>query len=285
MIVSVCIVTYNQVEFIANCIESVLNQKTDFDFEIIIGDDNSSDGTKKILKEFKQKHPNQINLILNEQNIGAWENFHSVHKSAIGKYVAHLDGDDYFLPGKLQAQVAYMEKNENCTISWHRMYSLKNNTLKPDKIDPIYFEKVSKEMLLSLITIGANSSKMYRNGSLSFSRPPFPVLDYYANYLQMGNGYASFIGEEIFGVYRLGEGMSTSMNTRKLICKTILHINNENPKYKKYINSAAFFLFIVELKNGRKFALNYLLVFIKSFHLLSLFQFIKNIKYYKYLKY
>lgn len=285
MEISVCIVTYNHEKYIENCIKSVLNQSTNFEFEVIIGDDYSQDGTRDIIERLKWDYPGKIKTIFHEKNLGPWGNFYETHNQAKGKYIAHLDGDDYFLPGKLQAQYNFMESNLECNISWHRMYSLKDGTLTSDKINANAFPRITQDLLLSLVTVGSNSSKMYRNGSLNFVQPSFPVLDYFANYKQIDNGYASFIGNEILGVYRLESGISKSNNTKKLICSTMIFIVRHDTDKKLYVNTAALYLFLVDIKNKRLFAFKYFIVFLKTFHFYSFLQLLKNINYYKKLKY
>ena len=93
--VSVCVVTYNQEKYITECLQSVVDQETDFDFEVLVGDDCSTDGTRRIVQEFAEKYPDIIKPILHSKNTGAFHNYVSVHNAAMGKYIAHLDGDDY----------------------------------------------------------------------------------------------------------------------------------------------------------------------------------------------
>ncbi len=118
--VSVCIITYNQENFIAQAVESVLMQETDFDCEIIIGDDHSTDRTREILIELQKSHPDRINLILQPANIGGILNLISVFNCARGEYVAFLEGDDYWTsPHKLQRQVVYMDAHPDCYLCFH----------------------------------------------------------------------------------------------------------------------------------------------------------------------
>ncbi|MGB7395451.1 MAG: glycosyltransferase [Pricia sp.] len=114
-VVSVSIITYNHEKFIAKAIESVLNQKTDFDYEIIIGDDCSTDGTRKIIEEYRRRHPDKIQLILHPRRYkgipGRLNNITNIY-ACRGKYTAMLDGDDYWVnDNKLQIQVDFLERN------------------------------------------------------------------------------------------------------------------------------------------------------------------------------
>ncbi|CAN5689658.1 hypothetical protein BH11PSE12_BH11PSE12_19750 [soil metagenome] len=126
--VSVCVVTYNQEKYIRQCLQSIVDQKTDFDFEIIVGDDCSTDGTSIIVAEYTKKYPNLIVSVLQYPNIGAVANIVSVYKKAKGYYIAHFDGDDFAFAGKLQAQVDILEKHPDCVICSHDMELVDENS-------------------------------------------------------------------------------------------------------------------------------------------------------------
>jgi glycosyltransferase involved in cell wall biosynthesis len=110
--VSVVMITYNHEKFIAQAIESVLMQKTDFPIELIIGEDCSKDGTRAIVRRYAEARPDVIRAFLHEHNVGANENSRTVRAACRGKYIAWLEGDDYWTDqGKLQKQVALMDLN------------------------------------------------------------------------------------------------------------------------------------------------------------------------------
>jgi len=119
-LVSVCIPAYQQEAFIKRCLDGVLNQKTDFPFEIILGEDESNDGTREICMEYADKFPGIIRLFLrsrkdvifiNQKPTGRF-NFLENLKAARGKYIALCDGDDYWTDlNKLQEQVSFLENN------------------------------------------------------------------------------------------------------------------------------------------------------------------------------
>ncbi|NOU59273.1 glycosyltransferase [Marinifilum caeruleilacunae] len=111
-LVSVKTITYNHEKYIAQCIEGILNQKTNFDFEYIIGEDCSTDNTMQIVQEYANKYPNIIRIISSEENVGATKNDQRTDEACIGKYVAFCEGDDFWTdPYKLQKQVDFMEAN------------------------------------------------------------------------------------------------------------------------------------------------------------------------------
>lgn len=128
--VSVSLITYNHAPFLEQAVESVLAQKTSFPFELIIGEDASTDGTRKIVQRFAAQHPELIRAHFHErsQNIGyegqPTGRFNLVHnlRSARGQYVAMLDGDDFWTdPTKLQRQVDFLEAHPECSTCFHRV--------------------------------------------------------------------------------------------------------------------------------------------------------------------
>jgi len=112
LMVSVAMLTYNHEKYISQAIESVLSQKVNFQYEIVIAEDCSTDKTREIVKQFEQKNNRIIRVIYQEKNLGAWENNKTLLSSLNGKYVAALEGDDYWIdPYKLQKQVDFLEAN------------------------------------------------------------------------------------------------------------------------------------------------------------------------------
>ena len=123
--VSVMVITYNHAEFIAQALQSVLDQKIDFSLKINVIDDCSTDGTQEIIKEFKRMNPDKINLYINKKNIGfkvTQKNFYRGFKTLNGKYIAILEGDDYWSsPLKLKKQIDFLEKNLDFVACAHNV--------------------------------------------------------------------------------------------------------------------------------------------------------------------
>ena len=119
-LLSVCLITYNQKKFITDAIESVLMQKTNFKFQLVIADDCSTDGSREILLHFKEKYPDIIELILQEKNVGPARNWLDLLKYPKSKYIAYFEGDDYWIDSlKLQKQVDFMEQNDGFSMCFH----------------------------------------------------------------------------------------------------------------------------------------------------------------------
>lgn len=118
--ISACIITYNHEEYIAECLEGALKQELDYDYEINIFEDCSTDKTREVVLAYKQKYPEKINLFLNEKNLGLVGNWIQALKSCKGDYIALCEGDDFWThPQKLQKQVDFLENNPSFTIASH----------------------------------------------------------------------------------------------------------------------------------------------------------------------
>lgn len=134
-IVSVLIVTYNQEQWIAQTIESILAQQTSYPFEVIIGNDCSTDGTQSICESYAQKYDN-VRVFTYDKNKGVVGNWVECVKVSSGKYIMNCAGDDYWHnPNKIQLQVEFMEEHPNCVIS-HTDYD--RLLVKTNKIVPSY---------------------------------------------------------------------------------------------------------------------------------------------------
>jgi len=115
--VSILITTYNQEKYISQTIKSVLTQKTNFPFEILIGEDCSKDKTSKICEKYAKKYPQKIKLFKNPKNLGLLKNFSNVFLKSKGEYIATIGGDDYWIDKyKIQKQVDFLEKNRDFSI-------------------------------------------------------------------------------------------------------------------------------------------------------------------------
>ena len=115
--VSVCTIAYNVEPFIRDTIESVLMQKVNFSMEFVISEDVSTDGTAAVIREYAEKYPHLIRFIEGEKNLGMNRNFMRAISACRGKYVAIVDGDDYWTdPNKLQTQVDFLESHPECSF-------------------------------------------------------------------------------------------------------------------------------------------------------------------------
>ncbi len=121
--VSVSVVTYNQAHLIERALDSILAQRVSFAYEIVVGDDCSTDGTRAILERYRSHHPDKIRLLLYEQRLPGTPGRQNNMRNPVacrGKYTALLDGDDYWIdPNKLQSQYEVMERYPELSICLH----------------------------------------------------------------------------------------------------------------------------------------------------------------------
>ena len=110
--VSIIVPTYNHEKYIAQTIESILKQKTSYGYEILIGDDCSTDNTRRIIDEYKEQYPDIIRVFYHKKNVGATKNGYTLFKHSKGEYLAFCDGDDYWDDEyRLQRDIEFLEAN------------------------------------------------------------------------------------------------------------------------------------------------------------------------------
>ena len=121
MKVSIWMSAYNHEKYISQCLDSVLAQKTDFDFEIVLGEDFSKDRTREIVIEYKNRYPDKFKLYLPEKNIGMMEMDIATWNLCTGEYIALLNGDDYWTDeNKLQVQADFLDNNPDAVMCYHK---------------------------------------------------------------------------------------------------------------------------------------------------------------------
>lgn len=135
IMVSVIVLTYNHEKYIRQALESILMQQVDFNYEILVGDDCSTDSTPQILLEYQNRYPELFCVRLRYRNIGATKNLYELLMLAQGKYVAYLEGDDYWCNAyKLKKQIDYLVEHISiigcthiCEVVNQKGVSVKNN--------------------------------------------------------------------------------------------------------------------------------------------------------------
>lgn len=135
-VVSVIMLTYNHEKFIGKAIDSVLLQKTCFPFEVLIGEDKSSDGTRQIVRDYQRRYPDRIRLCLFKTNFFTLrpKPESPMRIASRGKYLAYLEGDDYWTdPQKLQTQVDVLESDTTVAMVHHNVMVVgdEGETIKP----------------------------------------------------------------------------------------------------------------------------------------------------------
>lgn len=211
----ICI-TYNQVKFIRQTIESFLMQKTDFNFEILIHDDCSTDGTREIIKEYEKKYPNIIKPIYQEENQWSKGNPSIIFNDFIfpkidSEYVALCEGDDYWIDeNKLQKQVDFLDKNKKYNICFHPVKVIwedksEKDSIFPDKKLVRNKTKLGLKHLLKHNFIQTNSVVYRWNSGIKIPDNILPI-DWFIHLLNVRNGKIYFMKNDVMSVYRRWDG-------------------------------------------------------------------------------
>ena len=243
--------TYNQEKYIGQTLDSMLIQKTNFDFKIVVSNDNSTDRTYEILKEYQKKYPSKIEIINNEINLGAMKNFvHTLSLIKDSEYVALCDGDDFWTDeNKLQKQVDFLDNNNDFNICFHKSRLFYQNGEKEDRIIPQNIEEITTMKDLVKQNYIVANSVVYRwkfnkiNLEEIFPNDIVPG-DYYIHLLHAQDGKIKMFNE-VMSVYRRhSQGMwwgDDNTNKEKFILKygrKLLNFYDEADKYFKLPNSA-----------------------------------------------
>ncbi len=122
---SICLITYNQAHYMRQTLESIVTQKVNFEYEIVVGDDCSTDDNVKIIKEYMEKYPKLIKGYFHSKNLGpvtcpSKNNFLHAFFNCSGEYIIHIEGDDYFIDSnKIQQQVDFLDANPEYSACFH----------------------------------------------------------------------------------------------------------------------------------------------------------------------
>lgn len=166
LLVSIFCITYNHGKFIAKAIEGFLMQQCDFNTEIIIGDDCSTDGTTEIIDAYIARYPGKIRRLKASKNMGANQNVIRVALETNGKYVATCDGDDFWTdPLKLQKQVDFLESNPDYAMCCHYSREINYNDTEVIYMNfhPVPLKYSFSDLLVSKQAETATASIVYRN--------------------------------------------------------------------------------------------------------------------------
>jgi len=128
---SILVVSYNHRPYIGEAMESILQQDTDFKYEIVVADDCSTDETLAVIREFQSKYPDIIRILDSDVNLGITRNYQRGFAACQGEYLAVLEGDDYWLgKDRLQTLVHFMDEHLECVMAFNRI--LYKNTAVPN---------------------------------------------------------------------------------------------------------------------------------------------------------
>jgi glycosyltransferase involved in cell wall biosynthesis len=205
-LVSVCMIAFNHERFIEEAIDGVLSQRVSFPIELVIGDDRSTDDTKRICEEYKKQHP-FIRLLDRPHNLGMQRNFMETLRSCQGKYIALCEGDDFWTdPDKLEEQVAFLETHQDFAVCHHRVRILDESQRAKRALlssrpatDVTTFEELARKQHIQTV------SCVFRNKLFDFPEDFFLSVygtDYALNLLNAYHGKIKFL-DKVMGVYRI----------------------------------------------------------------------------------
>lgn len=277
-LVTIACITYNHAPFIKQCLDGFLMQKVNFEYEIVVHDDASTDNTQEILKEYHNKYPDKIKLLLRTENIysiGVTKIFyHTIIKHSKSKYIATCEGDDYWTDEyKLQKQIDFLEANPDYNISVGRVMNLNqaNGTLT-DR--PQYNELFKKPYL----TISDYLKSFFsQTSTYVFKKQGFEFPDYCNHFhgedvlivaVASKHGKIKF-HDEVFSTYRIHPGGVTQRAQEWRM--HYLHIYNYmeaihillDKKYKLIISSTklkAWLDYKVRTSSNRLFKNGYIII-------------------------
>ena len=243
--VSVCCLTYNHEKTVAQALDSIISQKTDFPFEIIVHDDASTDKTQDIIRDYARRYPEIIKPVLQTENKMKQCNIEKTYICPLvkGKYVAVCEGDDFWTDdSKLQLQVDYMEKNPDCTMTFHAVNQLNSD----GSIMPYRPLKEDTDVLCDLIIkrggMFCPSASLVLRADVFTQWPDFrsmaDVYDYPRQILSAYRGKVFYL-DRIMACYRYG---SSGSWTDKIKEKTdFQHVENETAwleEFNRYSHGA-----------------------------------------------
>lgn len=187
-LVSVIVPVYNQQDTVGRALDSILSQRAEFDYEVIVGDDASRDCTLKVCRSCERRHPN-VRVVANGRNLGLAANYYNLARLAAGKYIADLAGDDMWChPDKLQMQAAAMEQDSRITLchtDWEKVHASDGRieASNPDGMLDAYRQPLAsgRSMLLPIIShhpgpIIHSCTMIYRSDALNEAMRRWPQL-------------------------------------------------------------------------------------------------------------
>lgn len=265
-LVSVVVITYGHERFLLKCLESIVNQKTDFIYEVIISNDNSPDNSDSIIRNFiaNNVRNNVIYRYFHHQNNkGMTENFIWALSQARGKYIAYCEGDDVWLSeAKLQLQVDYLIKHENISLCCGAFED------SSGKIHNLGHDRLTNGFEFTL----KDNFRRWHTKSLTLCFRNYPALvpflrkfkltrDIHLNYflLNQGNG---FYFNKVLGLYNIHEGGTVSLQSRAKLASMAYDVFHELYSLEKTKNlwEKVVVCNVVNYKRNRKINLRYLRV-------------------------
>jgi glycosyltransferase involved in cell wall biosynthesis len=218
--ISVIITSFNHERYIKQCLESILDQKGNFNLEIILGDDCSTDKTSEIIQQYYETYPDTIKMMPQEPNLGITKNLKRCLDACSGVYIAICEGDDYWTDNyKLQKQQEFLDKHRECSMCFSAivLYNEDTNQFVPHQ-GQLSLKKqfLTTEDLIKINYIGNFSCCMYRTNSVRMLDDrlfDIYTVDWMFNMAMGELGEIGFLSEPM-SVYRIRSGGAWSGKSR-----------------------------------------------------------------------
>ncbi|MBX2982322.1 MAG: glycosyltransferase family 2 protein [Flavobacteriales bacterium] len=219
--VSIVVIAYQQVHYIAQCLDGILMQRTTFPIEVLVGDDGSTDGTRELCMRYARDHPEKVKLFLREQSDRnpahppGRDNLLALLHAATGEYITRCDGDDYWTdPVKLQQQADHLDAHPDHAGCFHWVQSIDEHTGEKGLVYGDHGDKqhFTVEDTLTVRSICHPSGFMYRCSAL-------PVLPHWLGrmisaditmYSLVAGSGELFCMPQVMGVYRKHDASVTA---------------------------------------------------------------------------
>jgi len=198
--VSVCVVTWMHRDLIAQCLDSIVMQRTTFPFEVIVSDDCSTDGTGEICRSYAERFPGLVRALVQPRRLGMMENTRAVTADVRGEFIAWCDGDDYWTdPAKLQLQVDALDAHPQCDLCSHGSYVIEHDGSPAGSVFPAFSDRlISADELLrrdgGLICTSSLMSRSYLMAQAPEWFFRMPMGDYFGQAIAAFRGGAVHLG-------------------------------------------------------------------------------------------
>ena len=275
---SVVVTTWNNEKFIGRCLRSIISQDLSFSYEILVGNDASTDGTADAVRQIESEFPDIIVFYDRPKNVGTSENFIDLVYKAKGDYIAQVDGDDALIDGsKFQTQIELLERNQDVAICFHHYKNVDSdgNELKASK-PPFQKDTITDLDLLLTTTMGPGNTTVFRKKALP---PTAPIWlrkcanhkDFAIQFLVASKGKIAYI-HKVMSAYTIHETNITKIESVEKLHSNAILINKGFLAYHKELG-------IQKYQEVLKGIINHKMLLLSFFYLESgrYFEFAKSI--------
>ncbi len=245
-LINVCVVTFNQRDLIETCLRSIVDQPVDAEVRVLVGDDASNDGTSEIVARLASEYPDRIQHLRREPRLGGFANMRDLITRADGDFVARVDGDDYWLPGKLARQLAFLQAHPDCAAVYTNAITVDGSGNRVGLFNDVGDGHFDLAAILRRGNFLNNSSVLFRvAGRQAWLDVAELQIDYRVHLWHARHGWLGHVGEPL-AAYRVDSpgSMVSGMNdrVRELYWEAIQSVPRELVSDEDYAHGLADFL-------------------------------------------